>query len=274
MPSDARSTPLSKAVERISAKTPLGTTLKSKRLEKLPLALWERSQMSARVESARILSSIQERLEQSIGQVRAAVTRLDGTPDTVLMTRDRFRADVGAIAKDELGGKPREGGVRDIRNLGRLELIYDMQTQDAREYARWTVDTDEENLNAVPAQELVRVESRREVRDWLGRWAAAGGQLIQGRMVALKNNPVWTRISRFGKPWPPYDYGSGMGLKDIYRSEAVKLGLIDEAARVKPTQLEDFNSNMQASARGLSPAMIERLRAMGLTVRDGKLVLK
>lgn len=52
-----------------------------------------------------------------------------------------------------------------------------------------------------------------------------GGKIRGGRMVALKSAPVWTNLSRFGRPYPPFDYGSGMGMEDIGREEAVELGL-------------------------------------------------
>ena len=45
-------------------------------------------------------------------------------------------------------------------------------------------------------------------------------------MIALKNDPVWTALSRFGRPWPPFDYDSGMGIADIDRETAETLGLL------------------------------------------------
>jgi hypothetical protein len=38
----------------------------------------------------------------------------------------------------------------------------------------------------------------------------AGGQIFGGRMIALKSDPIWTAISAFGTPYPPFDYNSGM----------------------------------------------------------------
>ena len=57
------------------------------------------------------------------------------------------------------------------------------------------------------------------------RWEAAGGQFTNGRMAALKTDPIRAAISRFGDPFPPFDYGSDMGLRDIDREEAEALGL-------------------------------------------------
>ncbi|MBR0198127.1 MAG: hypothetical protein IJQ34_08330, partial [Kiritimatiellae bacterium] len=65
--------------------------------------------------------------------------------------------------------------------------------------------------------------------DWPKRWQKAGGKIFPGgRMIALKDDPVWVKLSVFDNPFPPFDWGSGMGLEDIGRKEAVKLGLIDD----------------------------------------------
>ncbi len=73
----------------------------------------------------------------------------------------------------------------------------------------------------------MRIASVKEPRDWPARWRAAGGQFYgNGRMAALKDDPIWRRISAFGEPTPPFDYGSQMGLSDIDAGEAVELGLI------------------------------------------------
>ena len=58
-----------------------------------------------------------------------------------------------------------------------------------------------------------------------GRWTEAGGRIFSGRMIALKNDPVWLRISDFGHPHPPFAFGSGMDMVDISRIDAVRLEL-------------------------------------------------
>ncbi len=259
-------TPLGDAIARLSGKSPLGAKLKSADWERVPLAIRERSQFSATVESARILSNIQSKLDESIGAMRVAVTRPDGTPDTVLMSRERFRADMGAIAREEMGEAPRKGGLHDIRSIGRLNLIFDQQTADANGFAAWKVDTDPENLNAVPAQEFLRVEPRRVPRDdWGERWKRAGGKIIDGRMVALKTDPVWMALSRFGHPWPPYDYGSGMGVRDVFRNEAEAIGLVERGQRMEATQQRDFNDAVEASMSDMVDRRIIKgaLKALG-----------
>ncbi len=234
--------PIAEAVKRISAKTPLGTALRSKQLEALPLALRERAQMSSAVESTRILSQIQRSLEQN----------LRATGDGAVMSRERFVAKLLDVAKEELGDAPRKSGLQDIRSVGRARLIYDMQTRNAYGHAQWKLDTDEENLNAAPAQEFFRAEPRRKPReDWPERWAAAGGRVYGGRMIALKTDPLWAELSRFKTPWPPYDYNSGMDVRDVFRDEAEALGLVHPGQRLKATQQQDFNDALEESVSGL-----------------------
>lgn len=257
--------PIADAVKRISAKTPVGTALRSKQLEALPLALRERAQLSARVESARILSQIQRSLEQNLRAIG----------DGAVMSRERFAAKLFDVAKEELGDAPREGGLQDIRSVGRARLIYDMQTRQAYGHAQWKLDTDPENLNAAPAQEFFRAEPRIKPReDWPERWAAAGGRVYGGRMIALKTDPVWAELSRFKTPWPPYDYNSGMDVRDVYRDEAESLGLVQPGQRLEATQVQDFNDALETEIKSVEPEMWKWLQdSFGDQIRftaDGK----
>ena len=151
------------------------------------------------------------------------------------------------------------GDITDITSRRRLELIYDFQTQDAGEFGRWKIGQDPELLDAFPAQEFLRIESRRMPReDWPARWQEAGGRFFDGRMIALKNDPVWTKLSRFGRPWPPFDFGSGMGLEDIDRDQAEALGVI--APDQQPlAQDADFNKNLNADVSSLGEDLAGKL---------------
>jgi hypothetical protein len=87
-------------------------------------------------------------------------------------------------------------------------------------------------LNASPAQEFFRTFARATHRDWLRRWTEAGGQICNGKMIALKDDPIWHALSDFGFPFPPFAPGSGMSVRDIKRKEAMNFGLIDLNRRV------------------------------------------
>ena len=110
----------------------------------------------------------------------------------------------------------------------------------------YTSGLDRAILDQWPAQELYRVFPRPTHRQWngldreniidgeppQGRWVEAGGQLYDGRMIALKDSSVWTKISRFGKPYSPFDFNSGMSTKGVTRAEAKKFGLIDRDRQI------------------------------------------
>lgn len=101
---------------------------------------------------------------------------------------------------------------------------------------------------AFPAQELVRVEEREKPRDWHKKWVDKGGTIYPGnRMIALKDDPIWTDISAFGVPYPPFDYNSGMGVDDISYDEAVELGVIKpDYEPPKDSPLKSFNADLRA----------------------------
>jgi hypothetical protein len=249
--------PLAEAVAKIDARTPIGAALRSDQWADVPLALRERAQFSANVTSVKLLQAIQDKLQARIGLVREQVAHGDA-----LVDRSSFIADIRAIAVAEgvqTAGKGGAGTIRDIRSSARLGLIFDQQTRSAAGFADWKMGQDPDVLDAFPAQELVRLEERQVPRNWTSRWLAAGGPMSGSRMIALKTDPIWTKISRFGTPWPPFDYGSGMGVADVSRGEAESLGLLQPADTVTPIEA-DFNDGMKASVEGLDDKLVADLK--------------
>lgn len=254
--------PLADAVASLSAKTPIGSALRSPDWQRVPLALRESAFFSSAVESARFVQTMQDRL---LGLVRLTRERLANGSEGPFLSRTNFIADMRALA-NELGlDTTRDamdaGTVRDITSDARLGLIFDIQTQRAAEYAKWKMEQDPAVLDAYPAQELVRIEHREVPRNWIARWQEAGGTFYAGRPIALKGDGIWTRISAFGTPWPPFDFNSGMGLADIARAEAERLGVIAPAQRVAPQQA-DFTDSLAASVRGISDRLQTALRTI------------
>jgi len=254
-------TPLADAVAHISAKTPVGSILRTNEWAQMPLGLRQRAQFSAGVESMRVLSNIQAKLLQSVSLARM---QLGGGKEGAFMDRTKFVGDLHQIAMSE-GLYPRnggQGGLRDITSVPRLQMIYDIQVGQAQGFAGWKADMDPDMLDAYPAQELIRIADRKKKRIWQARWANAGGPHLPGnRMAALKTDPVWIGISRFECPWPAFDFNSGMGLRDISRAEAEKMGLLQPGERVTPND-EDFNAGLEASVRGMDPRTIESLKSL------------
>ena len=231
------------ALQRVLSKTPVAARLTSKEWGDVPLALRERAQLSARVDDLQVTQGIQDLLTDWIKQ----------DPEKAFQNRGRFVRDMRVA----MGAPPPEEGqslisqMMDITSERRLGLIYDFQTQDAYEYGRWKMGNDPDVIDEFPAQELVRAAGRKVPRDWVQRWTDAGGELVDGRMIALKSDPIWRKISAFGRPWPPFDFGSGMGLDDVSIDEAIDFGLMREGDKIESGE-KGFNDDLEASVKGLS----------------------
>lgn len=252
--------PLLEAIRKLGDRNPIASLLRSAEWADVPLALRERAQFSAGVENARVLDRFQESLSHAISLVQEELAG----GKSAFVDRSSFIGDLRRLVLEQgLGAAPESaeaGTVQDLSSRARLGLIYDMQVKSAQGFARFKAGADPDLLDAFPAQEFLRVESRREERtDWPDRWIAAGGRFFGTRMIALKDDPVWRNLSRFGTPWPPFDFGSGMGVEDVSRDEAEALGLLARDERIESPALA-FNEDLSASVADLSPAAQAYLR--------------
>lgn len=220
--------------EKILQKTLATSGLNSAQWNQVQAGLRDRAFFSSRVESARFLHTARGMTaELAAGKLSASEIRVK--------LREVLEAEGYAPAP----GK--EGGLQDLTSKRRLDLIIKTNADQARGYVQHVEATSPGALAAFPAQELLRVSSRKQPREWEQRWKGAGGRLHQGRMVALKGAAVWTKISRFGTPWAPFDFGSGMDVQDIARDEAVALGVMKESdPPPKPVEVPGFNSSLEA----------------------------
>jgi hypothetical protein len=241
-----------RGVKSLEKRLPQGGPLKAKDWQqKVPLALRQRAQFSAQLENVRVIREIKTRLDNIANQIKESTAQGDA-----FVGQADFISDVRKIAIDQ-GLSDGSAAITNIASIPRLALIYDTQTSMASGYGRYMSDLNPDALDEFPAQELIRIEDRKELRDWPSRWRAEGGDLIDGRMVALKTDPIWAAISYFGTPYPPFDFNSGMGLMDLDRTEAIDLGLIDDS--YDPTSEDaqegafNFNDALEASAENLTP---------------------
>ena len=219
---------------------PLPTSASSAALATLPASIRQQALFSARLNTLSPLVQIGS-------EIRGI---LSGERSESEARRDIRRALAAA------GYRPppesAENALLDHTSKTRLDLILQQNVRAARGYGKWAADMDPDLLDLWPAQELIRVMSRRNPRTtWRRRWTAAGGRIYSGRMIALKTSPVWTAISRFGVPYPPYDFGSGMGVIDIPRATAIQLGLITETEALTPQPIP-FPAVTEASIPGLA----------------------
>jgi hypothetical protein len=119
--------PLAAAVAKLDAKTPLAIALRSDQWDRMPLWIRERSQFSARVESARLLQAIQNRLGDRLSGTKQQIAKSEtAAGGEAFVDRSSFIAEMRAIAIDEgieTTTPNNYGTVRDIRSAKRLGLI-------------------------------------------------------------------------------------------------------------------------------------------------------
>lgn len=225
------------AKERILAKSLVTSGLSAAEADRVRAGLKDRAFFSARCESVRHLQAAQKQVADWLGSERRA--------DGALASRASAVSAIMASARKE-GLAAGDGTVADPGSAARAKVIVDTNAGLARGYVARAQQSSLGARLAFPAQELIRAEERREKRDWRGRWQAAGGRLYGGRMIALKEDPVWVRLSRFGVPYPPFDFGSGMGVDEVDRDTCLALGVFSEEYMPEGDIVEDFNATLEA----------------------------
>lgn len=253
--------PFAEALESRAVRTVLPTDFRTRLIDLIAPEIRERSMVSAGVIEAEKL----QRMDDMIGEL----LRGDTDQATALLTLKREFGGVGSGVD--------ETDLTDLRSDARLNLILETNVQQAQGYGSWAQGQTEAILDQWPAQELFRMTQSRVPRDWSQRWADAGGRFFGGRMIALKNDPIWTEISRFGLPYPPFDFNSGMDVRDIDRDEAQQLGLIDRDTRI-PADSRGFAEDLQATpevrSQGLRNALAATLQDIATIGPDGVLRAK
>ncbi len=233
------------------------TDLTSREMAELGYQIRERAFWSATVNNAKVVNAMHRACngfaagKLSMSDARLAIQR----------------------ALDSTGYKPADGTrgtIRDLSSFRRQNLILRTNLEMAQGYVR--LAEAQEDLDLYPCFELVRIRQSRVPRDWKSRWTAAGGKLYGGRMIAEVNSPIWTKISRFGQPYPPFDFNSGMGLRDVSRKEAVGLGAIGESDFAEPRDdLPSMNESLETEISGADDALKADIseRMKGLAKWDG-----
>lgn len=254
------------AADKILQKALVGSSMDSRQWSAVQAGLRDRAFFSATVEDVRVLGAFRE----AVAKVAAGEM---SSSDAHTAMRDALTA-AGYRPPDAEDQGP--GGIRNLMNERRLDLILKTNVQQARGWAQFMEGTTPGALLAYPAQRLVRVRQRRMPRDWSARWKEAGDAVgwegaNRDAPVALKLSPIWARLSRFGTPYPPFDFNSGMGVEDVGRRKARELGLLEDGETGPSTENPDrpppappsFNADLQATVptmRGDSPEA-EWLRA-------------
>ena len=228
------------AAEKILKKTLVGSSLNSREWNLVQAGLRDRAFFSSQVESAKILHAARKMVaDRAGGHLSASEIRRD------------LRKVISSTGYRPPEGK--EGTLQDLYSKRRLDTIIKTNVEQARGYVRHLDGMKPGAFAAFPGQELIRVRERKAKRDWSARWKKAGGQFYNGRMIALRDDPIWERISVFGNPFPPFDWGSGMGVRAVSRRDSIALGVVtdnevrDKVQELKAEKPVSMNENLAVS---------------------------
>lgn len=255
MPSFAPIAAFTEALRRRAAQALLPTNWGTGELQRLDADVRERSFFSARVARTDLLEEFADRVDRVLQP--SAQVRADGSPFTQGLDLASARMEL----KDALqaaGYQPDpedRGTLKDLSSNRRLDLILKTNVEQAQGYGQFAQAQTEEALDLFPCWELFRAEGRNVPRDWAARWTAAAAAVgdgdaaevfaSAGRMIARKDSPIWAQLSRFGTPYPPFDFNSGMWTRDVDRETAVALGVIGDLAVITP-QFRPFDLQLAA----------------------------
>lgn len=260
--------PFSKALEILRQKNALPTDLSSADLKSLDVDIRRGSLFSARTLSADYLEETRTvvsgmadgSINEATGrqQLQHCLERLGYTPEHHFGT-----------AADLKIPPAEAGSLQDLASDSRIKLILQTQTRLANNVGFMTAGLSPIAMHQFPAYELVRIFPRVHPRGetdkpddegWPDRWEQAGGELVEGRMIALKNDEIWENLgdsSLFDDGMdtdaPPYAYNSGMGLRQVDRDTCIELGLIDEDEDLKPPKKPGLASWLDSVPQATKP---------------------
>jgi hypothetical protein len=255
-PTQFREAAQARAVKRL-----LPTSLSSDELMEIGEKIRERSMFMARVADTRILSDVHSWVSGLVeGETNPATVRWE--------LKEKLK---------ELDYRPapgQQGTIRDLSTDQRLNLTIKTNIEMAQGYGQYAQGQDEIILDAYPAQELIRVVDSAVKRDWYARWEAAGGTIspgmpeglpieegMQGRLIAAKDNEIWTKLGPFGLPYPPFDFNSGLTVQDVDRATAEELGIIEVGQAIEAQDRGFSDEGTEINVAEMSPAIQQELIA-------------
>lgn len=254
--------PFTEALASRTVRQLLPTSAGSAELARLAPEIRARAFFSARVEDVNFLAWADQLINGIVSPASSPGARQGRTsPLNEAEARTALKEYLAADGYEPEPGTA--GGLRDLSSDTRLNLILKQNIDTAAGAGQFAVQNDPDIIDAFPALELYRLEARNEERDWNTRWVHAGGRLYGGRMIARKDDPVWENISAFGTPYPPFDYNSGMWTREIDRTEAEQLGVVQRSTVVEPQPQpsETFNDDFSAAVpKDISPTLADAVK--------------
>jgi len=252
------------AIEKLGSKEVLPLTLSSDEIvRKYAPDILDKAFFSARTANAELLQGFKDAVNKVVNGTSDEATQRLAMKN--ILKKYSYQAPAG-----------KAGTIEDLSSDARLNLILRTNTAMVHGYGQWLEGNDPDVLIAFPAQELIRQGYRKVPRPWRIIWDEAKARLGDsttalwssgGRLVAMKNDPIWREISDFGLPWPPFKFNSGMGVNDVDYEDSVELGLVkdEEPPAVVVKKIAEqkprlgMNSGLSASVKGLDPGLLNVL---------------
>lgn len=222
----------------------LPASLASEELMAIDPLIRKRAVLSARVESARHLTV----LDNIIGMVLDPEHNPDGSPRQPGQYMNEARARLLLRAHlEQIGYQPAEGDegtIKDLRSESRIRMQLDYPVSFARNFGHAKQMNDPAILDEFPGQRLLPsfADEPRGDSWWSARWKAAGLPGPFGSdFVALRSDPGWAKLSIFGYAYPPFAWGSKREVEDVDRETCEAYGLLKPGDTVEPADLGESN---------------------------------
>lgn len=257
------------AAKQLRSQTLAPVAMSTRSWDRVDAQLRERAFFMAGVDNARTLAAFRQAAEDM------AAGKLS-LPDA----RERLRKHLAAAGYEPAGDDA--GTIHDLRSRRRLDITLQTNVDMARGWAERRANLGDTTM---PGQELYRRQGRRQPRDWVQRWQDAAeavgwqGVARDGSFVALLTSPIWAALSRFGYPYPPFDFQSGMGVRPVDEERCRSLGLLsgDWVAEMERAEAESLNAGTEVDLAGLNAAEMDALddALQGVAdVVDGRAVMR
>lgn len=265
------------AVSKISKKVPLAIWMTSEQWSNVPVQIRERAFFSARVASAKALTSFKTLIEDYLtGTVEKVVNDAGETVDRIkvgsraefveLATRKAADEGLGDILPDNATREERSlmERIQDPAGPTRQQLVFDTQVKQANGYGWWRAGNRPEILDTFPAQRFIRGHAVMTPRPLHAEYEGTVRRKDDIAFWSYMNN---RDIGGFEVPWPPFGFNSGMDVEDVAREEAIALKLIKPDEQIKSPEME-FNEGLEADVSGVSPEILKQMEK-AINIKNG-----
>ncbi len=132
-----------------------------------------------------------------------------------------------ATARVAINGALNRAGIRPTgRETFCLEIITEIATALRQSHRDYVSGVGSGAIEAFPASELFEAQEPDFPRDWNAAWQKVGGRIYDSRLIALKTDSVWARLSDFGYPFPPFSFDRSRWIRDVSFSETREIAIV------------------------------------------------